>query len=69
MNNVFCKRLKEVRAEKGVSQAQVGKALGLAQNTVAGYENGVREPNLEIVIALCRYYQVSADYLLGLTDY
>ena len=62
------KRLKELREEKGLSQAQLGKEIGYSQKAVGHYETGRSEPNLETVKALCRFFGVSADYLLGLKD-
>lgn len=61
-------RLKELRKEKGVSQKEVATALGITLSAYSNYEQGIREPNIEIIIAICRYYDVSSDYLLGLED-
>lgn len=69
MDKEFCQRLVELRKEKGVFQKDVAKAIGVASNTITNYEKGDREPSLAVIKALCRYYQVSADYLLGLSDY
>ena len=62
------KRLKELRLEKGVSQKEVAQALNLANNAIARYELGLREPSHQILVALCDYFDVSADYLLGRID-
>ena len=62
-------RLKEVRIEKGVSQEKAAKDLGLSKSAISNYETGLRQPTYDILIKLCKYYNVSADYLLGLTDY
>ena len=62
-------RLKLLRKEKGVSQAVVAKAIGITLSAYSNYEQGIREPSIQIIIALCRYYNVSADYLLGLINY
>ena len=61
-------RLKELRSEKGVLQKDVAKAIGVSKNAYGNYEQGIREPSVQIIKALCRYYQVSADYLIGLED-
>lgn len=63
------KRLKELRAEKGVFQKDVASAVHVAQNTIAGYETGSKEPSLEVLVLLCKFYNTSSDYLLGLKDY
>ncbi|MGX8699642.1 MAG: helix-turn-helix domain-containing protein [bacterium] len=64
----FSERMTEARRALGVSQRQAAQALGISQAQLSHYENGQREPRLELIPALCRYYGVSADYLLGVTD-
>lgn len=61
-------RIKELREEKSLSQAQLGKEIDVNWRTISNYELGVREPNLETIEKLCKYFEVSADYLLGLED-
>ena len=68
MNTTFCTRLKELRTEKGVSQKQLAKEIGTSYAAISYWETGVNEPKLSYIIALCRYFDVTADYLLGLTD-
>lgn len=65
----FIERLKALREEKGVSQAQLSKATGLSQSAIAFWETGKRIPNAQAIIILARYFGVSTDYLLGETDY
>ena len=60
------KRLKLLRKTKGVSQKDVAKAIGVTLSAYSNYEQGIREPSNEILIKLCKYFDVSADYLLGL---
>lgn len=47
---------------------EVAIRIGLAKSSYAGYEGGYRHPPMEKLIALAKLYQVSTDYLLGLTD-
>ena len=61
-------KLKQLRKEKGVDQKTVAKNIGVTASAYSNYEQGIREPNMEIIVALCKYYEVSADYLLGLED-
>lgn len=61
-------RLKLLRKEKGVSQKDVAKEIGVTLSAYSNYEQGIREPSNQILINLCKYYNVSADYLLGLKD-
>ncbi len=62
-------RLREQREKHGMSQRQVAEQLGMHQQQYQRYEQGVREPPISVLIALTEMYQVSVDYLLGLTDH
>lgn len=62
------KRLKELRAEKGLTLHQVAKELGINFMTYAHYEYGDREPSIDMLRRLCDFYDVTADYLIGRTD-
>ncbi len=62
------KRLREIRCDKKLSQKDVAKALNIAVSTYSNYEQGIRTPSVEIIIKLCKFFGVSADYLLGITD-
>lgn len=64
----FAERLKELRLEKGFSQAQLSKATGISQNAITYWENQQRVPNAKAIIILARYFKVSTDYLLGEED-
>ena len=66
-NNDFSRSLALLRREKGVSQREAARELGISQALLSHYENGVREPGLLFVRKACDYYHVSADYLLGLS--
>lgn len=46
----------------------VGNAIGTTLRTICNYEAGTREPSLDTLIALCAYFGVTSDYLLGLSD-
>ncbi len=48
--------------------AELGRRIGIAKSTVAGYEAGDREPSLDTVAAIARLLDASADYLLGLSE-
>lgn len=62
-------RIKEIRTENHLSQAQFGEKLSVSQDTVSLWEKGKSLPTTECVILIARTFGVSADYLLGLTDY
>ncbi len=60
-------RIKELREERGIKQLELGKLLCCGQQTISRYEGEKREISLEGVRILCRYFGVTADYLLGLS--
>lgn len=61
-------RLKLLRKEFGLTQEQLGSVLGLAGNTITGYERGERFPDIETLKNMAEYFHVSVDYLIGITD-
>lgn len=67
MNANFSRSLSLLRQERGLSQRQVAKELGISQALLSHYENGIREPGLAFVVRACDFYNVSADFLLGRT--
>ncbi len=64
----FIERLKELRQEKGLSQAQLAKATGISTGAIGFWETGERVPNAQSVIVLAKFFGVTTDYLLGLED-
>ena len=62
------RRIRDLREDADLTQAQVGAALGISQRTYAYYESGQRMIPPHILCALADYYAVSVDYLLGRTD-
>ena len=65
MTEDFPKILSRLRKERRLNQRTAAAALHISQALLSHYENGLREPGLGFVDAACRYYGVSADYLLG----
>ena len=63
----FNEVLKNLRMSKGVAQVQVADSLGIAKSTYSMYESGNREPNMEMLKKIARYFDVSLDYLLETT--
>ena len=68
MNEIISKRIKEIRTESKLSQAQFGKKLSVSQDNVSLWEIGKSIPTAEHIISICKIFGVSADYLLGLKD-
>ncbi|MDE5563239.1 MAG: helix-turn-helix domain-containing protein [Clostridiales bacterium] len=66
--NKFAIRLKEVRIEKSYSQSKLAERLNVDQRTISNWEKAVREPDFDMLIKITQLFDVSADYLLGLTD-
>ncbi len=64
----FSETMSALRRSRGLSQRQAAADLNISQALLSHYENGAREPGLDFVCRACRYYGVSADYLLGITD-
>lgn len=66
MEQNFATRLRMLRAKAKKTQSQVAAECGVDQTTVSAWENG-QEPSIAWVAALCDFYKVSADYLVGRT--
>lgn len=62
---MFKKRLKELRLEKNITQEELADFLNVSKSTISLYENGVREPDLKLLVSIADYFNVSTDYLLG----
>ena len=58
--------IRELREDRDLKQAEIAKVLHTTQQVYSRYENGVNEMPIRHLIALCRFYHVSADYILGL---
>ena len=61
-------RLKQLRQEKGLTQAQFGAWFKLAESTISLYESGRRSPGYNILCQFALFFDVSIDYLLGYTN-
>lgn len=69
MNTIFCKRLKELRIEKGLKQEEIATQLGVTQRKVSYWETGKIEPDLLHLGKIAEFFDVSVDYLLGRKEY
>ncbi len=68
-NNIFGQKLKELRVDANLSQRKLGEILGVCNQTVSFWENGSREPDLNTLLVIANFFEVSTDFLLGLKDY
>ena len=66
----YYEKLRDFRedSEPKISQKKISEILYTAQSTISDYENGKRPLPIEHLITLCKFYNVSADYILGLPD-
>lgn len=64
----FQERLKNLRKEKGVTQRDLAMYLKVGRPTVAGYETKGIRPNMETLVLIAEYFDVSTDYLLEITE-
>ncbi len=60
----FGERLKKLREEHNITQAEFAGVIGVGRTTIANYESNFSEPNLDVLIKIARYFKVSIDYLL-----
>lgn len=65
---MFGERLKALRSERGLIQKDIAEYLNVSQSTVGMYERGYRDPDTETLQKLAKFFDVSTDYLLGLSN-
>ena len=63
------KGLKEIRTKKGLSQQKVALDLNVSRESLSYYENGKRQPSLELLVDMSRYFNVSINYLITGKDF
>ncbi len=63
---LYCELLRQLREARDLKQSDIATVLGTTQQVYSRYETGVNELPLHHLVTLCDFYQVSADYLLGL---
>lgn len=61
----FLEKLKGLREDNDLTQNQIAEVLGTSQTMYARYERGANEMPIRHLVTLCKFYNVSADYLLG----
>lgn len=64
----YAERIRALRQDRDLTQTQIANMLGVAQTTYSQYELEKRPLPIDYLIALCKFYNVSADYMLGFTD-
>ena len=66
---IWCLRMLELRKNRSFTQQYVADYLKIDRSNYSKYELGKLEPNIYMLIALSKLYEVSVDYILGLVDY
>lgn len=64
----YAERIRALRQDNDLTQTQLADMLGIAQTTYSQYELEKRPLPIDYLIALCKFYHVSADYILGFTN-
>ncbi len=67
--NIFAERLKELRVEKGLSYSQLAKEIGVSYVSIGRWERNLRVPNIIDLKKIAEFFGVSADYLIGLSEF
>lgn len=67
--STFAARFKELRESAGLKQSEIGEKLGVSRGAISFYENCDRTPDIEFAAKAAKFFCVSADWLLGLSDY
>lgn len=68
VKNVFGTRVYEMRKKLGLKQSELGERVGLTHKAISTIESGKRGTSFEKLVELAYVFQVSTDYLLGITD-
>ena len=66
--SAFSERILALREERKLSQVAIAKEIGITSRTYQRYEAGEREPTAPVLVEIAKFYHVSTDYLLGLSD-
>ena len=64
----FKERLKDLRTDKDINQTELGIILNMSQKKISRMETGQAEPSLQDIEQICRFFNISADYILGFTN-
>lgn len=62
----YLKRMRDLREDHDLNQEQIAKVLGITRQQYQLYESGKRKLPIDKLIEICKYYKVSADYILGI---
>jgi transcriptional regulator with XRE-family HTH domain len=64
----FGDRLRALRLERDLTQQQLADKIGLVKSSISAYEQNAKYPSIEVLIKICECFNVSSDYLIGISD-
>lgn len=67
-SNTLGTRIKNLRIERNITQLKLAKYLNISNTTLSQYELGTRKPDYETLVKIAKYFNVTTDYLLGISD-
>lgn len=68
MKLTFGEKIRNLREDADLNQTALGKAVNMTQRKISYIECGKCEPSIDDIIAFCRFFKVSSDYLLGISN-
>lgn len=68
MNLNFGERIRNLREDKDLTQSELGEQVNMTQRKISYIERGKYEPSIDDIVSLCKFFNVSSDYLLGIND-
>lgn len=68
MNLNFGERIRNLREDRNLTQSELGAQVNMTQRKISYIERGKYEPSIDDIVSLCKFFDVSSDYLLGLND-
>ena len=68
MNLNFGERIRNLREDRDLTQSELGAQVNMTQRKISYLERGKYEPSIDDIVSLCKFFDVSSDYLLGLND-
>lgn len=68
VRNIYIKRLKDIREDKDLTQKEIAECLKITQQQYSLYESGKRDLPIDLLVELSKYYKLSTDYILGLSN-
>ncbi|MBQ3005359.1 MAG: helix-turn-helix transcriptional regulator [Clostridia bacterium] len=68
MKLTFGEKIRNLREDADMNQTQLGNAVGMTQRKISYIECGKYEPGIDDIVSLCKFFKVSADFLLGVDD-